>query len=83
MLFIAVSPEIFVRIMTNKSTFELWNFLNEESEGDERIKEFELQKMKDSETFKGYSDKLLSIANKVRLLGFEFLDSRLAQKNFL
>jgi len=46
--------------------------------GDERIrgmqvlnlmKEFEMQKMKKSETIKDYSDRLLSIANKVRLLG--------------
>lgn len=88
-LFAAVSPEIFVRIMTMKSAFAVWNFLKEEYEGDERIKgmrvlnlirEFELQKMKDSETVKEYSDKLLNIANKVRLLGSEFPDSRLVQK---
>ncbi|XP_020249121.1 uncharacterized protein LOC109826502 [Asparagus officinalis] len=36
--------------------------------------------MKDSETVKDYSNKLLSIANKVRLLGSEFLDSRIVQK---
>ena len=36
-LFVAVSPEIFVMIMTMKSTFEVLNFL-EEFEGDERIK---------------------------------------------
>ena len=49
-----------------------------EYEGDERIKgmqalnlvrEFEMQKMKESETIKEYANKLLSIANKVRLLG--------------
>ena len=89
MLFAAVSPEIFVRIMTIKSTFEVWNFLKKEFEGDERIKgmqilnlirEFELQKMKDSDTVKEYSDRLLSIANKVRLLGSEFPNSRLVHK---
>ncbi|KAK5835686.1 hypothetical protein PVK06_011381 [Gossypium arboreum] len=36
--------------------------------------------MKDSETVKEYFDKLLGIANKVRLLGSEFPDSRLVQK---
>ena len=85
-LFVAVSSEIFVRIMTMKSAFEVWNFLKKEYEGDERIKgmkilnlirEFELQKMNDSETVKEYSDRLLGIANKVRLLGSEFPDSRL------
>ena len=88
-LFAAVSSEIFVRIMTIKSAFEVWNFLKKEFEGDEKIKgmkilnlirEFELQKMKDSETIKEYTDKLLGIANKVRLLGSEFPDSRLVQK---
>ncbi|XP_020262999.1 uncharacterized protein LOC109838978 [Asparagus officinalis] len=88
-LFVAVSPEIFVRIMTMKSAFDIWKFLKKEYEGGERIKgmhilnlirEFELQKMKDSETVKEYSDKLLSIAKKVRLLGSEFPDSRIVQK---
>ena len=32
--------------------------------------------MKESETVKEYSSKLLGIANKVRSLGFEFVDSR-------
>jgi len=36
--------------------------------------------MKDSETNKGYSDKLLCIANKIRLLGKDFIDSRFAEK---
>ena len=57
-LFAAVSPEIFTRIMTLKSSCETWNFLKSEYEGDERIKgmqvlnlvrEFEMQKMKKSE----------------------------------
>ena len=87
-LFIVVSPEIFVMIMTTKSTFEVWNLLKK-FEGDERIKgmkilnlvkEFELQKMKDLETVKEYSNKLLNIANKVRLLGSEFPNYRLVQK---
>ena len=39
-----------------------------------------MQKMKESEIIKEYANKLLSIANKVRLLGFEFSDSRIVQK---
>ena len=89
MLFAAVSPKNFVRIMTIKSAFEVWNFLKKEFEGDERIKgmqilnlirEFELQKMKDSDIVKEYSDRLINIANKVRLLGSEFPNSRLVHK---
>jgi len=36
--------------------------------------------MKESETIKEYSDKLISIANKVRVLGTELTNSRLVQK---
>ena len=37
-LFVVVSKEIFTRIMTIKSTYEIWSFLQNEYEGDERIK---------------------------------------------
>ncbi|KZV47520.1 hypothetical protein F511_14592 [Dorcoceras hygrometricum] len=88
-LFAAVSSSIFTRIMSLKSAKEIWDYLKVEYEGDERIKgmqvlnlirEFELQRMKDSETIKEYSDRLLSIANKVRLLESEFTDSRIVEK---
>ena len=88
-MFAAVSPSIFTRIMLLKSTFEIWNFLKSEFEGDDRVKgmqvlnlvrEFEMQKMKESEKIKEYADRLLGIVNKVRLLGSEFSDSRIIQK---
>ncbi|XP_022727941.1 uncharacterized protein LOC111283641 [Durio zibethinus] len=88
-LFAAVSSIIFTRIMSLKSAKEIWDYLKNEYEGDERIKgmqvlnlirKFELQRMKDSEMIKDYSDKLLSIANNVRLLGSEFTDSRIVEK---
>lgn len=59
---------------------EIWNHLKNEYEGKERVKgmqvlhlirEFEFQKMKDSETIKDYFDWLLNIANKVTLLRSE------------
>jgi hypothetical protein len=37
--------------------------------------------MKESETIKEYSDRILGIANKIRLLGSEFSDSRIVEKN--
>ena len=43
-------------------------------------REFEMHSMKETETIKGYADKLLSIANKVRLLGKVFPDERIVQK---
>uniref|UniRef100_A0A6N2ML41 Reverse transcriptase Ty1/copia-type domain-containing protein n=1 Tax=Salix viminalis TaxID=40686 RepID=A0A6N2ML41_SALVM len=42
--------------------------------------DFELQKMKESETIKMYLDRLLGIAHKVRLLGSDFSDSRIVEK---
>ena len=44
------------------------------------IREFEMLKMKEIETIKDYSDKLLGIVNKVRLLGKDFSDERIVQK---
>ncbi|XP_016740232.1 uncharacterized protein [Gossypium hirsutum] len=44
------------------------------------IRDLELQKMKESESVKEYSDRFLSIANKVRLLGSELSDSRIVEK---
>ena len=88
-LFAAISSSIFTRIMTLKTTNEIWNFLKREYEGNELVKgmqvlnlirEFEMQRMNESETIKVYSDKLLEIVNKVRLLGTEFTDSRIVQK---
>jgi len=39
--------------------------------------------MKESESVKEYSDRLLTIANKVRLLGFVLKDSRIVEKLFV
>jgi len=75
--------------MTLKTSKAIWDHLKEEYLGDERIRgmqvlnlmrEFELQKMKESETIKYYSKRLLSIAKKVRLLGTQFIDSKIVEK---
>ena len=47
------------------------------------IQEFEIMRMKESQTIKDYAKQLLIIANKVRLLGKEFSDERVVQKNFV
>ena len=91
-LFAAVSPMIFTRIMSLKTAKAIWDYLKEEYAGSERIKgmqvlnlirDFELQKMKESKTIKEYSDKLLSIANKVRLLGYDLPNSRIVEKTLV
>ncbi|XP_061374517.1 uncharacterized protein LOC133316757 [Gastrolobium bilobum] len=60
-----------------------------EYEGNEKVKgmqvlnlirEFEMQRMKESETIQEYSNRLLGIVNNVRLLGTDFSDSRIVQK---
>jgi hypothetical protein len=75
--------------MCLKSAKDVWDYLKKEYAGDDRIRgmqslnlirEFELQMMKDSETIKEYSDKLLGIVNKVRLLGTLFSDCRIVEK---
>lgn len=61
-------------------TKRIWDYLKRKYAGDERIwgmqilnltSRFELQRMKDSETVKEYSDRLLGIFSKVRLLCIE------------
>lgn len=84
-LFSAVSSSIFTRIMSLKSAKSTWDYLNT----DERIRgmqvlnlirDFEMQKMKATETIKDYSERLLNITNRVRLLGSVFNDSRIVEK---
>nr|KYP55836.1 hypothetical protein KK1_002061 [Cajanus cajan] len=88
-LFACVSQNVFTGIMTLKSAKAIPDYLKEEYAGDKRIqsmqvlnliREFEIQRMKETETIKQYSDKLLGIANKVRLLGTQFLDSIIVEK---
>jgi len=76
--------------MTLNSPKEIWDYLKEEYERDEHVRgmqvlnltrEFEVQKMKEFETTKGYLDKLFGIANKVRLLGTTFAYSIIVEKN--
>ncbi|XP_022953040.1 uncharacterized protein LOC111455561 [Cucurbita moschata] len=65
------------------------DYLKAEYKEDERIRgmkvlnlirNFELQKIKESESVKEYSGRLLSITNKVRLLGSILNDSRIVEK---
>ena len=73
--------------MSLKSAKEIWDYLQKEYVGDERIKgmqilnfvrEFKLQRK--SKSVKEYIDKLLGIANRVRLLESKFTNSRIVEK---
>lgn len=88
-LFAAVSSTIFTRIMSLKSAKEICDYFKAEYRGDERIRgmqvlnlirDFELLMMKELESIKEYSDRLLNIANRVRLLGSQFADSRIVEE---
>nr|XP_009781205.1 PREDICTED: uncharacterized protein LOC104230165 [Nicotiana sylvestris] len=74
-LFAGSSATFFTRVMALKSAKEIWDYLKGEYTGDEKIRgmkvlnlirEFELQKMKESETVKEYSDRLLGIVNNAQ-----------------
>ena len=43
-------------------------------------REFEMQKMKETETIRDFFDRLLFIVNKVRLLGEDLPDKRVVEK---
>ena len=47
------------------------------------VREFEVQKIKDRETIKEYTERLLNIANHVRLLDSNYNDSRIIEKTFV
>ncbi|KAK3420798.1 hypothetical protein EUGRSUZ_G00256 [Eucalyptus grandis] len=88
-LYAVVSPTNFTRIMGCDSAKAIWDFLKDEYEGDKKIRgmnvlnllrEFERQQMKDSESVKEYSDKLVGIAEKIKVLGTDLKDERLVYK---
>ncbi|XP_031378501.1 uncharacterized protein LOC116193898 [Punica granatum] len=88
-LYAVVSPTVFTRIMRLESAKAIWDYLKEEYEGDEKIRgmkvlnllrEFERLQMKERETVKDFADKLVEIANKIRVLGTDMKDDRLVQK---
>ncbi|KAK6161466.1 hypothetical protein DH2020_004847 [Rehmannia glutinosa] len=85
----AVSDVIFTRIMTCETAKEAWNKLKEEFQGSERTKqiyllncrrEFEVLRMKETETVKEYTDRLVKVVNQIRLLGEELTEKRIVEK---
>ena len=67
--------------MTYESSKEAWDKLKEDFEGNNQTKlmqilnlkkEFEIQKMKESESVKEYDSKLMTIVNQIKLLGEDF-----------
>ncbi|XP_055826253.1 uncharacterized protein LOC129894583 [Solanum dulcamara] len=85
----ALSDVIFTRIMTCETPKEAWEKLKEEFDGSDRVKavklltlkrEFEMLRMKEGDTVKEYSAKLMEIVNQIRLFGETFPDSKVVEK---
>ncbi|XP_071916203.1 uncharacterized protein [Coffea arabica] len=86
---LAVSDAVFTKIMTCETAKETWDALKVAFQDNDRTRhmqvlnlrrEFELLRMKDKENIKDYSDKLLNIVNKIRLIGEQLPDSRVLEK---
>ncbi|XP_012442163.1 uncharacterized protein LOC105767196 [Gossypium raimondii] len=84
-----VSDVIFTHIMACDSPKQAWDRLKEEFMGSDKTRqqqvinlrrEFENLKMKESETIKQYSDRIMTTVNNIRLLGEDFSDSRVVEK---
>ncbi|XP_017639835.1 uncharacterized protein LOC108481185 [Gossypium arboreum] len=84
-----VSDVIFTRIMACESPKQAWDELKEEFQGTERTRqqqllnlrrELENLKMKEEETVKKYSDRIMAIVNSIRLLGEQFDEARIVEK---
>ncbi|WJZ82104.1 hypothetical protein VitviT2T_001894 [Vitis vinifera] len=68
---------------------QVWDKLQGEFEGSDKVKtvrlltlkrEFELMKMKDNESVKDYSSKLMDVVNQMRFLGEAFTDQKVVEK---
>ncbi|KAG8477197.1 hypothetical protein CXB51_029947 [Gossypium anomalum] len=84
-----VSDVIFTRIMACETPKQAWDKLKEEFQGTERTRQqqllnlrrdFENLKMKEEETVKKYSDRIMAVVNSIRLLGEQFDEARIVEK---
>ncbi|XP_058003992.1 uncharacterized protein LOC131180657 [Hevea brasiliensis] len=85
----SVSEVIFTRIMACEIAKEDWDLLKAKFQGSALSKqmsvlnlrrEFEVLKMKESETLKEYTDRLMTVVNKIKLLGEDLSDKRVVEK---
>ncbi|XP_031253028.1 uncharacterized protein LOC116110949 [Pistacia vera] len=85
----AVTDLVFTRIMAYETPKKAWDKLREEYMGSTTTRnmqvlnlkrEFEMQRMHESEKVKDYVDKLMSVVNKIRLMGVELTDRRVVEK---
>ncbi|XP_031259421.1 uncharacterized protein LOC116117552 [Pistacia vera] len=88
----AVTDLVFTRIMAYETPKEAWDKLREEYTGSDTTRgmqvlnlrrEFELLRMQETEKVREYVDRLMSVVNKIRLLGVELTDRRIVEKVLL
>jgi len=84
-----LADHIFTKIMNLESPKQVWEKVQVEFEGSNRVKtvrllalkrEFELMKMKDNESVKDYSGILMDVVNQMRLIGKTFEDHKVVEK---
>ncbi|XP_016740341.1 uncharacterized protein [Gossypium hirsutum] len=84
-----VSDVIFTLIMACDPPNKAWEKLNEEFMGSDKTRQQQLinlrrdlenLNMKESETIKQYSDRIIAIVNNIRLLADDFSESRVVEK---
>ncbi|XP_017635675.1 uncharacterized protein LOC108477668 [Gossypium arboreum] len=77
------------QIMACETPKQAWDKLKEEFQGTERTRQqqllnlrrdFKNLKMKEEETVKKYSDRIMAIVNSIRLLGKQFDEARIVEK---
>ncbi|KAL4272072.1 hypothetical protein GQ457_13G024560 [Hibiscus cannabinus] len=85
----AGTETIFTHIMACETGKEAWDRLRDEFSGSEKIKqmhvlnlrrEYEMLRMKESESVKEYADRLMMIVNQIRLLGEDLPEKRVVEK---
>ncbi|KAL4354255.1 hypothetical protein GQ457_06G039790 [Hibiscus cannabinus] len=85
----AVTETIFTRIMACETGKEAWDRLRDEFQGSEKTKqmqvlnirrEYEMLRMKESESVKEYADRLMKIVNQIRLFGEDLPEKRVVEK---
>ncbi|XP_038722020.1 uncharacterized protein LOC120014174 [Tripterygium wilfordii] len=85
----AIDDTIFTRVVGIKCIKKAWEKLQEEYQGNARVRqqklltlkrEFELLKMQESEQIKDYSDKLSEMVNQMKLYGEEVPDHKVIEK---
>ncbi|XP_017629163.1 uncharacterized protein LOC108472164 [Gossypium arboreum] len=84
-----VSDVIFTRIMAYKTPKQAWDRLKEEFQGTERTRQqqllnlkrdFEDLKIKEEETVRQYSNRIMAMVNSIRLFGEQFNEARIVEK---